>query len=134
MFNKKDIENKWDNLNMLEKVEYLAMQGLNRLQISKNIGVPQTTFYQWTNPEHKAFREEYLEAIQVGKAKGVRLATSKVFGLVNKGDLKAIEYYLERMDPKRWGRRTKVQTENTHKIKSGFADALKSAINEINDK
>ena len=73
----------------LELAEILAGQGLNLEEIAHNLGIS----YQTLN-EKKEF-SEFSEAIKKGRSKGYAFATSKLFQLINAGNVAAKIFYLK---------------------------------------
>lgn len=74
----------------LAKVESLGAQGLTNAQIAAALGISETTLYN--NQRNSA---EFEAAIKKGKAKGIALATNKLFEKIRAGDLGAICFFLK---------------------------------------
>jgi transcriptional regulator with XRE-family HTH domain len=88
-----------------KKAESLAAQGLTQLQIASVLGMGQSTLYE----KLKAY-PEFLEAITVGKAKGITQVTNALFKKAVDGDVSAQKYYLNNRDNGNW----KDRIDNTH--------------------
>lgn len=80
-----------------KKAESLAAQGLNREQIASVLGMGTSTLYEKLNEY-----PEFMEAITVGKAKGIATVTNALFTRAKDGDVTAQKYYLNNRDNASW--------------------------------
>lgn len=74
----------------LKQVEAYASRGLSQAQIADALGIGERTIRR-----RKAGDETFLAAFKKGKAKGIAVATSKLFELVQAGNLGAICFFLK---------------------------------------
>lgn len=98
---------------LIKRAEALAAQGLTNEEIAHNLGVSPSCLYA-----QKAKNKELMEAITRGKAKGIAVIANKCFELAKAGNMRAIEFFLERRGG--WRRPkddyTETPTEPTVKI------------------
>lgn len=74
----------------LVQVEALAQRGLTQQQIADALGISVSTLYK-----NKRENEEFVDAIKRGKAKGIAVATNKLFELMKEGNLGAVIFFLK---------------------------------------
>jgi hypothetical protein len=103
-----------------EQVEMLASQGLGIMDICRSIGVGWDTF----NKNRKR-KKEISDALEKGKAKGMKVATFKLMEQIHEGNFQAIQFYLKNRSPDEWSDRQEVK--HTLNLK----DALTHASNRI---
>lgn len=84
----------------VNRVEALAARGLNREQIARSLGMDRMTL-RLRARENK----EIDAAIERGAAKGLAIATNKLFEKVEAGDLGAICFYLKCRGGHQWQER-----------------------------
>ena len=80
-----------------KQAESLAAQGLTQIQIAAVLGMGQSTLY-----EKLIQYPEFMEAITVGKAKGITQVTNALFKKAVDGDVPAQKYYLNNRDNANW--------------------------------
>jgi len=103
-----------------EQVEMLASQGLGIMDICRTLGIGWDTF----NKNRKR-KKEISDALERGKAKGMKVATFKLMEQIHDGNFQAIQFYLKNRSPDEWSDRQEVK--HTLNIK----DALTHASNRI---
>lgn len=82
----------------LEKIEKLASQGLNLDQISRAIGICNSTLYAKKASNYP----EIQDAIDAGRAKGIKEVTNALFEKAKKGDNVSMIFFLKNRDPENW--------------------------------
>lgn len=82
----------------LEKIEELASQGLNLDQISRAIGICNSTLYAKKASDYP----EIQEAIDTGRAKGIEEVTNALYEKAKKGDNVSMIFFLKNRDPENW--------------------------------
>jgi len=87
-----------------EQVELLASQGLGIMDICRSIGVGWDTF----NKNRKR-KKEISDALERGKAKGMKVATFKLMEQIHEGNFQAIQFYLKNRSPDEWSDRQEVK-------------------------
>jgi hypothetical protein len=87
-----------------EQVEMLASQGLGIMDICRSIGVGWDTF----NKNRKR-KKEISDALEKGKAKGMKVATFKLMEQIHEGNFQAIQFYLKNRSPDEWSDRQEVK-------------------------
>ena len=87
-----------------EQVELLASQGLGIMDICRSIGVGWDTF----NKNRKR-KKEISDALEKGKAKGMKVATFKLMEQIHEGNFQAIQFYLKNRSPDEWSDRQEVK-------------------------
>lgn len=92
-----------------KKAESLAAQGLTLEQTAQTLGIS----YQTLNEKRKEY-DEFSEAIELGKAKGIATVTNALFNKAKDGDVPAMKYYLNNRDNGNW--KDRVTTEHTGNI------------------
>ena len=70
-------------------------------------------------------KAEFEDAYQRGKAKGLKVATSKLMEKIQEGEFQAIQFYLKNTDSDRWQDKQEVQ----HQL--NLANVLNDAHNRI---
>jgi hypothetical protein len=103
-----------------EQVEMLASQGLGIMDICRTLGIGWDTF----NKNRKR-KKEISDALEKGKAKGMKVATFKLMEQIHEGNFQAIQFYLKNRSPDEWSDRQEVK--HTLNLK----DALTHASNRI---
>jgi hypothetical protein len=103
-----------------EQVEMLASQGLGIMDICRTLGIGWDTF----NKNRKR-KKEISDALEKGKAKGMKVATFKLMEQIHDGNFQAIQFYLKNRSPDEWSDRQEVK--HTLNLK----DALTHASNRI---
>ena len=78
-------------------VEGWARDGLTDLQIAKNIGIQQSTFYDWKNKH-----PEFSEALKRSKEVADFEVESALFKKAKMGDVTAQIFWLKNRKPKQW--------------------------------
>lgn len=73
----------------LAKVEALAANGLTQQQIADSLGISRSILF-----EHKKTSDEFEQAIQRGKAKGIAVVTNKLMEQYKNGNTTAIIFVL----------------------------------------
>ena len=104
---------------ILDKVETLAAQGLNELQICHCIGWSKDTLIR-----KKKQYKELSEAIKRGKSKGIALVTSELLKKIKLGDTTAQIFYLKNRAPEEWRDRRENVNTNLHSVSNELKDAL----------
>jgi len=99
-----------------EQVEMLASQGLGIMDICRTLGIGWDTF----NKNRKR-KKEISDALERGKAKGMKVATFKLMEQIHEGNFQAIQFYLKNRAPDDWSDRQEVN----HNI--NLKDALSHA-------
>ena len=99
-----------------EQVEMLASQGLGIMDICRSLNIGWDTF----NKNRKR-KKEISDALERGKAKGMKVATFKLMEQIHEGNFQAIQFYLKNRAPDDWSDRQEVN----HNI--NLKDALSHA-------
>lgn len=99
-----------------EQVEMLASQGLGIMDICRSLNIGWDTF----NKNRKR-KKEISDALERGKAKGMKVATFKLMEQIHEGNFQAIQFYLKNRAPDDWSDRQEVN----HNI--NLKDALTNA-------
>lgn len=73
----------------LAKVEALAANGLTQQQIADSLGISRSTLF-----ERRKASDEFEQAIQRGKAKGIAVVTNKLMEQYKNGNTTAIIFVL----------------------------------------
>ena len=105
-----------------EQVEMLASQGLGIMDICRTLGIGWDTF----NKNRKR-KKEISDALERGKAKGMKVATFKLMEQIHEGNFQAIQFYLKNRAPDDWSDRQEVN----HNI--NLKDALTNASARVID-
>ena len=105
-----------------EQVEMLASQGLGIMDICRSLNIGWDTF----NKNRKR-KKEISDALERGKAKGMKVATFKLMEQIHEGNFQAIQFYLKNRSPEEWSDRQEVN----HNI--NLKDALSHAQTRIID-
>ena len=105
-----------------EQVEMLASQGLGIMDICRTIGIGWDTF----NKNRKR-KKEISDALEKGKAKGMKVATFKLMEQIHEGNFQAIQFYLKNRSPDEWSDRQEVK--HTLNIKDALSNANARIIN-----
>ena len=87
-----------------EQVELLASQGLGIMDICRTLGIGWDTF----NKNRKR-KKEISDALERGKAKGMKVATFKLMEQIHEGNFQAIQFYLKNRSPDEWSDRQEVK-------------------------
>ena len=87
-----------------EQVERLASQGLGIMDICRTLGIGWDTF----NKNRKR-KKEISDALEKGKAKGMKVATFKLMEQIHEGNFQAIQFYLKNRSPDEWSDRQEVK-------------------------
>ena len=87
-----------------EQVEMLASQGLGIMDICRTLGIGWDTF----NKNRKR-KKEISDALERGKAKGMKVATFKLMEQIHDGNFQAIQFYLKNRSPDEWSDRQEVK-------------------------
>ena len=87
-----------------EQVEMLASQGLGIMDICRTLGIGWDTF----NKNRKR-KKEISDALERGKAKGMKVATFKLMEQIHEGNFQAIQFYLKNRSPDEWSDRQEVK-------------------------
>ena len=99
-----------------EQVELLASQGLGIMDIFRTLGIGWDTF----NKNRKR-KKEISDALERGKAKGMKVATFKLMEQIHDGNFQAIQFYLKNRSPDEWSDRQEVK--HTLNIKDALTHA-----------
>jgi len=99
-----------------EQVEMLASQGLGIMDICRTLGIGWDTF----NKNRKR-KKEISDALERGKAKGMKVATFKLMEQIHDGNFQAIQFYLKNRSPDEWSDRQEVK--HTLNIKDALSNA-----------
>lgn len=99
-----------------EQVEMLASQGLGIMDICRTLGIGWDTF----NKNRKR-KKEISDALERGKAKGMKVATFKLMEQIHDGNFQAIQFYLKNRSPDEWSDRQEVK--HTLNIKDALTHA-----------
>lgn len=99
-----------------EQVEVLASQGLGIMDICRTLGIGWDTF----NKNRKR-KKEISDALERGKAKGMKVATFKLMEQIHDGNFQAIQFYLKNRSPDEWSDRQEVK--HTLNIKDALTHA-----------
>ena len=99
-----------------EQVELLASQGLGIMDICRTLGIGWDTF----NKNRKR-KKEISDALERGKAKGMKVATFKLMEQIHDGNFQAIQFYLKNRSPDEWSDRQEVK--HTLNIKDALTHA-----------
>jgi len=99
-----------------EQVEMLASQGLGVMDICRTLGIGWDTF----NKNRKR-KKEISDALERGKAKGMKVATFKLMEQIHDGNFQAIQFYLKNRSPDEWSDRQEVK--HTLNIKDALSNA-----------
>lgn len=51
---------------MCERIIELMREGCSKVQICADLGIAKPTFYEWVNPEHGRFQEDFKAAVDEG--------------------------------------------------------------------
>ena len=86
-----------------EQVEMLASQGLGIMDICRSLNIGWDTF----NKNRKR-KKEISDALERGKAKGMKVATFKLMEQIHEGNFQAIQFYLKNRAPDDWSDRQEV--------------------------
>src|SRR5210317_1003567 len=105
-----------------EQVEMLASQGLGVMDICRTLGIGWDTF----NKNRKR-KKEISDALERGKAKGMKVATFKLMEQIHDGNFQAIQFYLKNRSPDEWSDRQEVK--HTLNIKDALSNANARIIN-----
>ena len=105
-----------------EQVEMLASQGLGIMDICRTLGIGWDTF----NKNRKR-KKEISDALERGKAKGMKVATFKLMEQIHEGNFQAIQFYLKNRSPDEWSDRQEVK--HTLNIKDALTNANARIIN-----
>ena len=105
-----------------EQVELLASQGLGIMDICRTLGIGWDTF----NKNRKR-KKEISDALERGKAKGMKVATFKLMEQIHDGNFQAIQFYLKNRSPDEWSDRQEVK--HTLNIKDALSNANARIIN-----
>ena len=105
-----------------EQVELLASQGLGIMDICRSLGIGWDTF----NKNRKR-KKEISDALERGKAKGMKVATFKLMEQIHEGNFQAIQFYLKNRSPDEWSDRQEVK--HTLNIKDALTHASARIIN-----
>lgn len=105
-----------------EQVEMLASQGLGIMDICRTLGIGWDTF----NKNRKR-KKEISDALERGKAKGMKVATFKLMEQIHEGNFQAIQFYLKNRSPDEWSDRQEVK--HTLNIKDALTNASARIIN-----
>ena len=105
-----------------EQVELLASQGLGIMDICRTLGIGWDTF----NKNRKR-KKEISDALERGKAKGMKVATFKLMEQIHDGNFQAIQFYLKNRSPDEWSDRQEVK--HTLNIKDALTHASARIIN-----
>ena len=105
-----------------EQVEMLASQGLGIMDICRTLGIGWDTF----NKNRKR-KKEISDALEKGKAKGMKVATFKLMEQIHEGNFQAIQFYLKNRSPDEWSDRQEVK--HTLNIKDALSNANARIIN-----
>ena len=105
-----------------EQVELLASQGLGIMDICRTLGIGWDTF----NKNRKR-KKEISDALERGKAKGMKVATFKLMEQIHEGNFQAIQFYLKNRSPDEWSDRQEVK--HTLNIKDALTNANARIIN-----
>ena len=87
-----------------EQVEHLASVNLGIMDICRSIGVGWDTF----DKHRKKKGSELTEALERGKAKGLKRATTALASKIEDGEFQAIQFYLKSADREKWAERQEV--------------------------
>ena len=85
------------------QLEYLASLNMGVMDICRSLGISWDTFDR--NRKRKA---DFEDAYQRGKAKGLKIATSKLMEKIQDGEFQAIQFYLKNTDSDRWADKQEV--------------------------
>ena len=99
-----------------EQVELLASQGLGIMDICRTLNIGWDTF----NKNRKR-KKEISDALERGKAKGMKVATFKLMEQIHDGNFQAIQFYLKNRSPDEWSDRQEVK--HTLNIKDALTHA-----------
>ena len=86
------------------QLEHLASLNMGVMDICRSLGISWDTFDR--NRKRKA---DFEDAYQRGKAKGLKVATSKLMEKIQDGEFQAIQFYLKNTDSDRWADKQEVQ-------------------------
>jgi hypothetical protein len=87
-----------------EQVEHLASLNLGIMDICRSIGVGWDTF----DKHRKKKGSELTEALERGKAKGLKRATTALAAKIEDGEFQAIQFYLKSADREKWAERAEI--------------------------
>jgi GNAT superfamily N-acetyltransferase len=99
-----------------DQVEMLAAQGLGIMDICRTLGIGWDTF----NKNRKR-KKEISDALERGKAKGMKVATTKLMEQIQDGNFQAIQFYLKNRYPDEWCDRQEVK--HTLNLKDALTNA-----------
>ena len=95
-----------------DQVQDLAARGLSYEQIALSLGINFKTLLS-----HRRNREEIQEAIDHGRAKGLKEVSNALYQAATNGNITAQIFYLKNRDPENWkdrfDQRINVQTDIT---------------------
>ena len=95
-----------------DQVQELASRGLSYEQIALSLGINFKTLLS-----HRRNREEIQEAIDHGRAKGLKEVSNALYQAATNGNITAQIFYLKNRDPENWkdrfDQRVNVQTDIT---------------------
>ena len=100
-----------------EQVEILASQGLGIMDICRSLNIGWDTF----NKNRKR-KKEISDALERGKAKGMKVATFKLMEQIHDGNFQAIQFYLKNRSPDEWSDRQEVK--HTLNLKDALTHAI----------
>jgi len=86
-----------------DQLEHLASLNMGVMDICRSLGISWDTFDR--NRKRKA---DFEDAYQRGKAKGLKVATSKLMEKIQDGEFQAIQFYLKNTDSDRWADKQEV--------------------------
>ena len=86
-----------------DQLEHLASLNMGVMDICRSLGISWDTFDR--NRKRKA---DFEDAYQRGKAKGLKIATSKLMEKIQDGEFQAIQFYLKNTDSDRWADKQEV--------------------------
>ena len=87
-----------------DQVEHLASLNLGIMDICKSLGMGWDTF----NKHRQKKNSELSDRLEMGKAKGLQRATSKLMEKIEDGEFQAIQFYLKSADREKWAERQEV--------------------------
>ena len=107
-----------------EQVEMLASQGLGIMDICRSLNIGWDTF----NKNRKR-KKEISDALERGKAKGMKVATFKLMEQIHEGNFQAIQFYLKNRAPDDWSDRQEVNHNINLKEALSHAQSRMKVIN-----
>jgi len=84
---------------ILSKIKEMAKLNFSQNKIIKHLGINENTFHK-AKAKHLAVIQGAMDS---GRIEGIEFAVSKLYEQIEKGNVAAIKFYLERMDKYRWG-------------------------------